>query len=88
MAENGTESPAARSGRRSIVRRVSAVAAILVVCVLGVFEGTSADAATCPGHRGIDVVQVEGYFDVPNESLMLDAIQQANGYRQYRRSSR
>ncbi len=42
------------------------------------FESTSADAAARPGHRGIDVVQVEGYFDAPNQSLMLDSIEQAN----------
>ena len=36
-------------------------------------------AATAPpGRRGIDVVQVEGYFDSPNESLVRDSIDDAN----------
>ena len=78
MAENGTGVPRALRASFDRSPRGTAVAAILVACASGVFEGTSADAATRPGHRGIDVVQVEGYFDAPNQSLMLDAIQQAN----------
>ena len=39
-------------------------------------------AATPPvGRRGIDVVQVEGYLDAPNVSLVLDAISEANANR-------
>ena len=38
-----------------------------------------AGAATPPvGKRGIDVVQVEGYLDPPNVSLILDAIKESN----------
>ena len=41
-----------------------------------------AGAATPPvGRRGIDVVQVEGYLDAPNVSLILDAISGANDNR-------
>jgi hypothetical protein len=43
---------------------------------------TFAGAATPPvGKRGIDVVQVEGYLDPPNVSLILDAIHDANARR-------
>ncbi len=40
----------------------------------------AADAATDgrAGRRGIDVVQVEGWFDPPNESLVRDSIAEAN----------
>ena len=45
------------------------------VLALDAFAG----AATPPvGKRGIDVVQVEGYLDPPNVSLILDAIEEAN----------
>ncbi|MFI5046590.1 MAG: nodulation protein NfeD [Acidimicrobiia bacterium] len=37
--------------------------------------------ARSSGTRGIDVVQVEGWFDPPNESLVLDAIDRANARR-------
>lgn len=41
-----------------------------------------AGAATPPvGKRGIDVVQIEGYLDPPNVSLILDAIAEANARR-------
>ena len=41
-----------------------------------------AGAATPPvGKRGIDVVQVEGYLDPPNVSLILDAIKESNARR-------
>ncbi len=41
-----------------------------------------AGAATPPvGRRGIDVVQIEGYLDAPNVSLILDAISEANDNR-------
>ena len=41
-----------------------------------------AGAATPPvGKRGIDVVQVEGYLDPPNVSLILDAIKESNAHR-------
>jgi membrane-bound serine protease (ClpP class) len=43
----------------------------------GVLDRADAGAAQ-PGRRGIDVVQVEGWFDPPDQSLMLDAIADAN----------
>jgi membrane-bound serine protease (ClpP class) len=43
----------------------------------GVLDARGAGAAG-PGHRGIDVVQIEGYYDPPNQSLMLETIRQAN----------
>ena len=50
----------------------------LVACSLLALD-TLAGAATPPvGRRGIDVVQVEGYLDPPNVSLILDAIDEAN----------
>ena len=45
------------------------------------FVGASnapAGAAAPAGRGGIDVVQVEGYFDAPNESLVRDSIADAN----------
>jgi membrane-bound serine protease (ClpP class) len=45
--------------------------------VLGGASARGAGAASA-GRRGIDVVQVEGYFDPPNQSLVLDAIAEAN----------
>ncbi|HEX5585953.1 MAG TPA: NfeD family protein [Acidimicrobiia bacterium] len=41
-------------------------------------SGAEPAAGPRAGRRGIDVVQVEGYFDPPNESLVMDAIAQAN----------
>ena len=59
-------------------RRVFALLAIVVsLAVLALDAG--AGAATPPvGKRGIDVVQVEGYLDPPNISLILDAIKESN----------
>jgi membrane-bound serine protease (ClpP class) len=73
MAQNATGVPLAR-----FVRRIGAVVAIVVAFASGALDLTGAGAASQAGHRGIDVVQIEGYFDSPNESLMLDAIEQAN----------
>jgi membrane-bound serine protease (ClpP class) len=66
--------------RAPIGRRLVALLAVALGAALafaGVLDGRAAGAATA-GHRGIDVVQVEGYYDPPNQSLMLDAIAQAN----------
>jgi membrane-bound serine protease (ClpP class) len=53
------------------------LAIVVAVCVLAL--DALAGAATPPvGKRGIDVVQVEGYLDAPNVSLLLDAIEEAN----------
>ena len=51
---------------------------LLIACALLAVDA-AAGAATKPlGRRGIDVVQVEGYLDAPNVSLILDAIREAN----------
>ena len=73
MAQNATGVPLAR-----FVRRLCAVVAIVVACASGAFDAAGAGASARPGHRGIDVVQIEGFYDAPNQSLMLDAIEQAN----------
>ena len=58
-------------------RGVAFVALVAAVAVLAL--DAVAGAATPPvGKRGIDVVQVEGYLDPPNVSLILDAIHDAN----------
>ena len=60
------------------MRRAVALLAILVALAVLALD-VSAGAATPPaGKRGIDVVQVEGYLDPPNVSLILDTIRQAN----------
>jgi membrane-bound serine protease (ClpP class) len=56
---------------------VALLAIVVAVSVLAL--DAFAGAATPPvGKRGIDVVQVEGYLDPPNVSLLLDAIEEAN----------
>jgi membrane-bound serine protease (ClpP class) len=61
-------------------RGVALLAIVVAVAVLG-FDAL-ADAATPPvGKRGIEVVQVEGYLDPPNQSLILDSIKAANEQR-------
>jgi membrane-bound serine protease (ClpP class) len=58
-------------------RAVALLAIVVAVSVLAL--DALAGAATPPvGKRGIDVVQVEGYLDPPNVSLILDAIEDAN----------
>ena len=58
-------------------RAVALLAIVVAVSVLAL--DALAGAATPPvGKRGIDVVQVEGYLDPPNVSLILDAIEEAN----------
>jgi membrane-bound serine protease (ClpP class) len=60
------------------VRRVVATLAIMVAVTLIALD-TVGGAATPPaGRRGIDVVQVEGYLDAPNVSLVKDTITEAN----------
>jgi membrane-bound serine protease (ClpP class) len=73
MATDATGVPFARR-----VRRGAALVALVVAVAVLVLD-TFAGAATPPvGKRGIDVVQVEGYLDPPNVSLILDAIHDAN----------
>ena len=51
----------------------------LIVAAATLVLGSGAHAADGgPGRRGIDVVQVEGWFDPPNETLVRDAIVEAN----------
>lgn len=66
--------------RRPLRRGVALLAIVVAVSVLAL--DTLAGAATPPvGKRGIDVVQIEGYLDPPNVSLILDAIEEANARR-------
>jgi membrane-bound serine protease (ClpP class) len=63
------------------MRRGLALLALLAACSVLAFDA-GASAATPPvGRRGIDVVQVEGYLDAPNVSLILDSIRDANEHR-------
>ncbi len=60
-------------------RAVAFVALALALCIaVGDAFTSDAGAVAPPGRRGIDVVQVEGYFDTPNESLVRDSIRDAN----------
>jgi membrane-bound serine protease (ClpP class) len=54
---------------------------VLVAAVALLALDASAGAAPPAGKRGIEVVQVEGYLDPPNQSLILDAIRSANEQR-------
>jgi membrane-bound serine protease (ClpP class) len=60
---------------------VASTSLVLAVCV-GVGDASTGDAGAtngaARGRGGIDVVQVEGYFDAPNESLVRDSIADAN----------
>jgi membrane-bound serine protease (ClpP class) len=55
------------------------MALVLAAC-LGAADlfASPAGAAASTGRGGIDVVQVEGYFDTPNESLVRNSIADAN----------
>ncbi len=69
-----------RRVRVGMRRGVALLAIVVAVSVLAL--DTLAGAATPPvGKRGIDVVQIEGYLDPPNVSLILDAIAEANARR-------
>jgi membrane-bound serine protease (ClpP class) len=60
------------------VRTRVAVLVLLVACALLAFDGVAGAATPPAGRRGIDVVQIEGYLDAPNISLIRDAIRDAN----------
>jgi membrane-bound serine protease (ClpP class) len=64
------------------LRRLGACAALAVACVALALDATapvtSAAATPRDGKGGIDVVQIEGWFDPPNEALARDAIERAN----------
>src|SRR3954447_13818022 len=78
MATDATGVPISNS--RRMRRGFALLAAVLALSVLGL--DALAGAATPPvGRRGIDVVQVEGYLDPPNVSLILDAIEESNARR-------
>jgi membrane-bound serine protease (ClpP class) len=73
------------NGAHRLRRAAALVALALSACIVsGVLGGnTAANAAdggagVPRGHGGIDVVQVEGYFDPANESLVRDSIVDAN----------
>jgi membrane-bound serine protease (ClpP class) len=77
MATDATGVPITRLRSRRLRRGVALLAIVVAASVLAL--DALAGAATPPvGKRGIDVVQVEGYLDPPNVSLILDAIEQAN----------
>ncbi|MFN8025056.1 MAG: NfeD family protein [Acidimicrobiia bacterium] len=65
---------------RSLRRGAAAVMVLVGLLVLAAGVGT-AGADAKPGRRGIDVVQVEGYLDAPNVSLIKDAIEESNANR-------
>jgi len=72
MAHDATGVKIARPFRRVVALSALALAAVIAVADVG-------DARAATGTRGgIDVVQVEGYFDAPNESLVRDSIADAN----------
>ncbi|MDQ1433071.1 MAG: hypothetical protein QOF40_3673 [Actinomycetota bacterium] len=76
MVTDATGVPIARFVRRSVA--FLAIVVALATIVLDVAAGAAAPAV---GRRGIDVVQVEGYLDAPNISLIRDAITGANDNR-------
>ena len=67
-------------GRPRSPRRALATVLVLAAAVVGILDAAAGAAAPAarPGHKGIDVVQVEGFLDPPNVSLVLDAIDNAN----------
>ena len=60
------------------MRRGLALLVLLVACSLLAVDTLAGAATPAVGRRGIDVVQIEGYLDAPNVSLILDAIEEAN----------
>src|SRR6266542_3453617 len=74
MVTDATGVPIAHRMRRGL-----ALLSLLVAC--SVFALDAGAAAPPVGRRGIDVVQVEGYLDAPNVSLILDSIRDANEHR-------
>jgi membrane-bound serine protease (ClpP class) len=73
MAHDATGVPIAR-----LARRVTALLAIVVAVTVIALDAIGGAATARAGHRGIDVVQVEGYLDAPNVALVKDAIRGAN----------
>jgi membrane-bound serine protease (ClpP class) len=73
MAKDATGVP-----HRRRLRRIGACVALALAGIALASGASSSAAEPAAGRRGIDVVQVEGYFDPPNESLVEDAIAEAN----------
>jgi membrane-bound serine protease (ClpP class) len=73
MATDATGVPIVRRLRRGV-----ALLAIIVAFALLAFDAPVGAATPPVGKRGIEVVQVEGYLDPPNISLILDSIASAN----------
>jgi membrane-bound serine protease (ClpP class) len=63
------------------MRRGVALLVLVVACSLLALDAVAGAASPPVGRRGIDVVQVEGYLDPPNVSLIRDAIREANDSR-------
>ena len=65
---------------RRFVRRLCSRSLALVVCIARRrrVRRRAARAPRRPADRGIDVVQIEGYFDSPNSRSMRDSIEHAN----------
>jgi membrane-bound serine protease (ClpP class) len=73
MANDATGAPIARR-----LRRILGFVAVALAACVALGDGHHAGAAAARGRGGIDVVQVEGYFDSPNQSLVRDSIANAN----------
>jgi len=57
---------------RHTTRRIVALLAIVVAVSVLALDALAGAATPPVGKRGIDVVQIEGYLDAPNVSLILD----------------
>jgi membrane-bound serine protease (ClpP class) len=77
MATDATGVPIARRLPHRIRRAVALLAIVVAVAALG-FDSFAGASTPPEGKRGIEVVQVEGYLDPPNQSLILDSIASAN----------
>ena len=73
--------PLASRSRPARRRAVALVALVVAACLLVLAGGAGAASGAPVGRRGIDVVQIEGYLDAPNVSLMRDAIRESNANR-------
>jgi membrane-bound serine protease (ClpP class) len=67
-----------RHAVRARSRRVGAGIALVLAAATLLLAAPSGAVEPGGSRRGIDVVQVEGWFDPPNESLVRDAIADAN----------
>src|SRR5215510_9052122 len=74
MPQDATKLPRGHRMRRLLV--VLGASAMVATAALAL--GPASPRAGAASRGGIVVVQVEGYFDPPNQDLMLDAISNAN----------